>query len=84
MALLIVLLRLHVQPLAVPGPQFVFGGADPAIPNRYLHPQLTAQHLVQAAQTKIPNCTAEIFPMAGHYLPVEYPQELASKIQNFG
>lgn len=61
----------------------VFGGADAAIPNRYVHPQMNAQQLMQAAQTKITNCTAEIFPMAGHYLPVEYPQELAAKIQNF-
>jgi pimeloyl-ACP methyl ester carboxylesterase len=60
----------------------IFGGADAGIPNRYLHPQMSVQDLVQAAQKKIPQCTAEIFPKAGHYLPVEYPQELANKIQS--
>jgi pimeloyl-ACP methyl ester carboxylesterase len=61
----------------------VWGGADTAIPNRYVHPQMTIQHIAQAAQEKIPVCTTEIFPLAGHYLPVDVPQQLAEKIKRF-
>lgn len=60
----------------------IFGGNDTAIPNRYVHPQMTIQHVAQAAK-KIPDCTAEIVPAAGHYLPVEAPAELAHKIKTF-
>lgn len=60
----------------------LFGGADTAIPNRYVHPQMTAQQLAQAAQEKIPNCKAEVIPLATHYLPVDFPRELATMISS--
>lgn len=58
----------------------LFGGMDTAIPNRYVHPQMTTQQLADAAKSKIRNCDVRIFPMAGHYLPVEFPQELSQSI----
>lgn len=58
----------------------LFGGMDTAIPNRFVHPQMNAQQLADAANSKIKNCDARIIPMAGHYLPVEFAKELAAMI----
>jgi pimeloyl-ACP methyl ester carboxylesterase len=61
----------------------IYGQLDFAIPNRYLHAQQNIQQIAQAAKSKIPECEAVIFPAAGHYLPVDAPDELAAKIQRF-
>lgn len=61
----------------------IYGQLDVAIPNRYLHPQQNIQQIAQTAKTKIPVCETVIFPMAGHYLPVDAPADLAVKIRNF-
>ena len=61
-------------------PTLVINGAlDAAIPNRWLHPKMTV-HDIQDASKAIPNSQQVIFPMAGHYLPVDQPQELARRI----
>jgi pimeloyl-ACP methyl ester carboxylesterase len=65
-------------------PTLVINGAlDTSIPNRFLHPQLNTQQLLDSAKSKIKNCETVVFPMAGHYLPVDTPHDLANKIQNF-
>lgn len=58
------------------------GALDTAIPNRWLHPQLTLIELHATAKREIKNCETVIFPMAGHYLPVDQPKELAQKINS--
>lgn len=65
-------------------PTLVINGAlDTAIPNRWLHPQLTLMELQSNAKREIRNCETVIFPMAGHYLAVDIPVELARKISAF-
>jgi pimeloyl-ACP methyl ester carboxylesterase len=65
-------------------PTLVINGAmDSAIPNRWLHPQLTLMELQSNAKKEIKNCEAVIFPMAGHYLPVDQPADLAHRLTNF-
>jgi pimeloyl-ACP methyl ester carboxylesterase len=61
----------------------IYGQLDMAIPNRYLHPQLTIQQIAQSARAKILHCETVIFPSAGHYLPVDAPGELAGQIKKF-
>lgn len=61
----------------------VYGQLDTAIPNRWLHPQLTIQQIALTAKEKIKDSKVEIFPLAGHYLPVDAAEELAERIQNF-
>lgn len=65
-------------------PTMVINGAmDTAIPNRWLHPQLTLMELQATAKREIKNCETVMMPMAGHYLAVDLPQELAKKIAAF-
>lgn len=59
------------------------GALDTSIPNRFLHPQMNPQQLLDSARSKIKNCETRIFPMAGHYLPVDAPKELAQAINRF-
>lgn len=59
------------------------GAMDTAIPNRWLHPQLTLMELQSNAKKEIKNCATVIFPMAGHYLAVDQPNDLAQKIISF-
>jgi pimeloyl-ACP methyl ester carboxylesterase len=59
------------------------GAMDAAIPNRWLHPALSLLELQAIAKREIPDCQTTIFPMAGHYLPVDAPKELAQKINSF-
>jgi len=61
----------------------IYGQLETAIPNKWLHPQMTIQQIVQTAKEKIPQCEAEIFPLAGHYLPVDADKMLAQKIRDF-
>lgn len=61
----------------------IYGQLDTAIPNRWLHPQLTIQQIALTVKEKIKNSKVEIFPLAGHYLPVDAAEELAIQIQNF-
>lgn len=60
----------------------IFGQLDMAIPNRWLHPQMTVQQLQITAKEKILNCETIVLP-SGHYLPVDSPSELAQKISLF-
>jgi len=65
-------------------PTLVINGAmDTAIPNRWLHPQLTLMELQATAKREIKNCETVLVPMAGHYLPVDAPELLAGKIAAF-
>lgn len=59
----------------------IFGQLDTAIPNRWLHSQMTINQVAQTAKEKIANCELVIFPMAGHYLPVDEPMRLATEIR---
>lgn len=59
------------------------GAMDTAIPNRWLHPQLTLMELQATAKREIKNCESVLMPMAGHYLAVDQPNDLAQKIISF-
>lgn len=59
------------------------GAMDTSIPNRWLHPQLTLMELQATAKREIRSCETVVFPMAGHYLAVDAPEPLASKIAAF-
>lgn len=61
----------------------IYGQMDTAIPNRWLHPQSTVQHVQQVAETKLPDCQTRTFLLSGHYLPVDQPEELAKEIFRF-
>jgi pimeloyl-ACP methyl ester carboxylesterase len=58
------------------------GAMDAAIPNRWLHPKMTVNDIQNAAKA-IPKSEQVIFTMAGHYLPVDQPVELAKKLAAF-
>lgn len=60
-----------------------FGQMDSAVPNRFIHPNMNAQDLAAAAKKQIRNCKTVIFPMAGHYLPVDSPGEFTNAINAF-
>lgn len=59
------------------------GAMDTAIPNRWLHAQLTLMELQSNAKKEIRNCETVIFPMAGHYLPVDQPTDLVRRLTTF-
>ncbi len=71
-------LKLITQPTLV-----INGAMDTAIPNRWLHPQLTLMELQAIAKREIPKCETVLVPMAGHYLAVDTPELLANKILAF-
>lgn len=71
-------LRLITQPTLV-----INGAMDTAIPNRWLHNQLTLMELQSIAKREIKKCETVIVPMAGHYLPVDTPKDLTHQILNF-
>jgi pimeloyl-ACP methyl ester carboxylesterase len=64
-------------------PTLVVNGAlDVAIPNRWLHPNMNIND-VQNASRAIPKSEQVIIPLAGHYLPVDQPQELSTRLNLF-
>ncbi len=61
----------------------LYGVLDTAIPNRWLHPHSNVGQLLQNAKQVIPTCTTSLFPLSGHYLPVDQPAELGKAIGSF-
>jgi pimeloyl-ACP methyl ester carboxylesterase len=59
------------------------GALDTSIPNRWLHPQLTLIELQATAKREIPDCETMTMALAGHYLPVDQPKDLAQQINSF-
>jgi pimeloyl-ACP methyl ester carboxylesterase len=59
----------------------IYGQLETAIPNRWLHPQMTVHQVAQTAKEKIKDCRMEMFALAGHYLPVDQAEELAKEIR---
>ena len=60
----------------------VFGENDGFIPNRFLHPQTTAQ-IARLGASQIPNAELHIFSRCGHYPQNEKPKEFNDVLGNF-
>ena len=61
----------------------IYGQIDTAIPNRWIHPQMTIQTLMATINSPLPYAHTCIFPLSGHYLPVDQPEEFAQEIFKF-
>ncbi len=61
----------------------LFGAQDALIPNRYLHPTLTAIELTNQASKLISNCKVEFIEKAGHLVQYEKNKETNILIKNF-
>ncbi|MCA6364307.1 MAG: alpha/beta hydrolase [Bacteroidetes bacterium] len=59
----------------------LMGERDLLVPNRFLHPALTPQHVLEEARKQLPNCKTTLVKNAGHFLPVEQPDVLAAAIR---
>ncbi|MCU0436137.1 MAG: alpha/beta hydrolase [Bacteroidia bacterium] len=59
----------------------LIGERDLLVPNRWLHPALTPQHILDEAKRLLPNCRTSLVKNAGHFLPVEQPEVLADAVR---
>ena len=60
----------------------IFGENDNLIPNRYLNGGYTST-IAKSGAEKIPNCTLEMVPKAGHFVMFEKPDVVNQYIQAF-
>lgn len=61
----------------------LFGKEDKLIPNRFLHPGLTAEGLAKQAQQAIPKSQLMMLPEAGHLLMFEQAEAFNQALKNF-
>lgn len=59
----------------------LMGERDLLVPNRFLHPALTPQYILDEARKLLPNSKTTLAKNAGHFLPVEQPDVLAAAVQ---
>ncbi|MEM6956894.1 MAG: alpha/beta fold hydrolase [Myxococcota bacterium] len=60
-----------------------FGESDRLVPNRMMHPTLSPRRLLSSAKRRVHECETVLVPRAGHLLPFERPDEVASMLQRF-
>ncbi len=61
----------------------IYGTKDNLIPNKYFHPNLTADELYKSAAKKIINCSVYPVENAGHLVMIEEPGKINQAILNF-
>ena len=61
----------------------LFGADDALIPNRFLHPGLTKEDLVNDALNRLKRGRSVMIPKAGHMVLFEKSEETAQAIKNF-
>lgn len=61
----------------------LYGEKDQLIPNKWIHPLMAHQQILEIAKQKILHATAELIPLCGHYLPFEQPPVFAEKVHQF-
>ncbi len=61
----------------------LFGTGDKLIPNRFLHPELTAEAVAQSAAAALPNAKLQMIEDAGHLLIIERPEAFSSAVLAF-
>lgn len=60
-----------------------YGAEDQLIPNRFLHPMLTTEMVAKQGAQQIPDAVQVMIPEAGHMMPFEQPDTLATHIIQF-
>jgi pimeloyl-ACP methyl ester carboxylesterase len=61
----------------------LFGSEDALIPNRFLHPKLSSDSLINEATALIKNSKSVVISQGGHLVPFEKPEEVAKEIKHF-
>jgi pimeloyl-ACP methyl ester carboxylesterase len=69
--------HLH-QPLLV-----LYGENDRLIPNKWVHPMMTMEHIVESAKKKMVHAQVKMLEHCGHYLPFEVPGEFEDEVRKF-
>ncbi|MDQ3112290.1 MAG: alpha/beta hydrolase [Bacteroidota bacterium] len=69
--------HLH-QPLLV-----LYGENDRLIPNKWLHPAMTTEHIIETAKKKMVHAQVKLLENCGHYLPFEVPGVFEDEVQQF-
>ncbi len=66
------------QPILV-----MYGDHDLFIPNRFMHASLTQNDLLVYIQKHAKKAVTKLIPLAGHYLPLEYPEFCSQEMLKF-
>lgn len=61
----------------------LFAKNDMLIPNKYLHPLMTIDHVAEEAKTQVKNSKLIMIGEAGHFLQFEKPAEVNNEIKAF-
>jgi pimeloyl-ACP methyl ester carboxylesterase len=61
----------------------IYGEQDLFVPNRFLHPQCTQKELLAHIEQEAQRAVVKLIPLAGHYLPLEFPEFCSQEMLKF-